>query len=948
MPPATVFHSRLFAEELTQRFASDELEKLAQALVDAQVDLNPHQVDAALFAFKSPLSRGAILADEVGLGKTIEAGLVISQKWAERKRRILVVTPANLRKQWFQELSEKFFLPCEILESRSYNALFKAGQLEPFASERIVICSYQFARSKATDIRRIGWDLAVLDEAHRLRNVYRPSNVIASTVKRALEHTPKILLTATPLQNNLMELYGLVSIIDERTFGDPSSFREQFANPGDERAFEALRERLRPVCHRTLRRQVQPYIKYTRRQAITQDFTPHSLETELYGMVSAYLQRERLHGLPNSQRNLITLVMRKLLASSSFAVAGALENIGKRLKKRLEQGAAEPLEGQLGGDYEALESTAEEWEEGEDAETPLSGADREAIGREIAELETYFALASSITENAKGQALLAALNEAFGKAESLGAERRAIIFTESKRTQAYLLALLEGNGYGGRVVLFNGSNADPASKRILKDWQARHRGSDRVTGSPSADMRSALVDEFRERAEVMIATEAGSEGINLQFCSLVINYDLPWNPQRIEQRIGRCHRYGQKHDVVVVNFVNRSNQADQRVFELLDQKFRLFEGVFGSSDEVLGAIESGVDFERRIADIYQSCRTPAAIQAAFDALQAELSAEIEGSMQSTRQKLLENFDEEVNQRLKTSKAESEEALGRFGRLLMDLTRAELDGAARFDGRGFELLHNPTPLEVPLGRYELPRHSPEAHFYRLSDTLAQHLIRQAKERPLGVCELEFDYAAYGSKVSVLEGLRGGSGWLRLSRFSVSALQQTEDYLLAVGVRDGGDILVESTPRDLFKLPGRVVGEVAQPAPEVLEALTQARRAAIEGDIGRRNADFFEREAVRLDAWADDMKVGLEREIKDLDRQIKEARRAASLAPSLQEKLEGQKQIKALEAARSAKRRSLFEAQDEIDRMRGDLIGELEGQLQQTQSLETVFTIRWKVV
>ena len=138
-------------------------------------------------------------------------------------------------------------------------------------------------------------------------------------------------------------------------------------------------------------------------------------------------------------------------------------------------------------------------------------------------------------------------------------------------------------------------------------------------------MRSALVDYFRDEGRIMIATEAGAEGINLQFCSLVVNYDLPWNPQRIEQRIGRCHRYGQKHDVVVVNFLNRKNEADQRVFELLSEKFQLFEGVFGASDEVLGAIESGVDFEKRIADIYQHCRQTEEIKAAFDQLQLELS-----------------------------------------------------------------------------------------------------------------------------------------------------------------------------------------------------------------------------------------------------------------------------------------------------------------------------------
>lgn len=153
-------------------------------MAGAQVDLNPHQVDAALFAFASPLSKGALLADEVGLGKTIEAGLVIAQRWAEQKRRVLVITP-NLRKQWHQELTEKFFLPCGILETRSYNQAVRDGQLRPFdQKDTVVICSYQFARNKASDIQMTPWDLVVIDEAHRLRNVYKPSNVIANTLKR--------------------------------------------------------------------------------------------------------------------------------------------------------------------------------------------------------------------------------------------------------------------------------------------------------------------------------------------------------------------------------------------------------------------------------------------------------------------------------------------------------------------------------------------------------------------------------------------------------------------------------------------------------------------------------------------------------------------------------------------------------------------------------------------
>src|SRR5258706_2886254 len=613
--PITDYHAQCFAWELTRRFASDDAEKLAGVVAGAQVDLNPHQVEAALFAFRSPLSRGALLADEVGLGKTIEAGLVLSQKWAERKRRILIIVPSNLRKQWHQELTEKFFLPCAILESRSYNEAFKQGNFRPFeAHDDIVICSYQFARSKASDVHAVQWDLVVIDEAHRLRNVYKPSNVIANTLKGALANAPKLLLTATPLQNSLLELFGLVSFIDEHAFGDLKSFREQFGNASQDRVFQLLKDRLKPICHRTLRRQVAGYVSYTRRLPLVEEFSPEEGEDRLYHLVSDYLQRDNLQALPASQRSLMTLVMRKLLASSTFATAGALGTISKRLKDRLRKHEpAESLEEELDQDYEALDETAEEWPE-EPGEEPLSDADRASLESEIVDLDGFAQLATSIEHNAKGKALLKALGVAFEQTAELGGAQKAIVFTESRRTQNYLLRVLADSPFSEGIVLFNGSNTDERSKQIYARWLERHQGTDRVTGSRTADLRSAIVDYFREEGRIMIATEAGAEGINLQFCSLVVNYDLPWNPQRIEQRIGRCHRYGQKHDVVVVNFLNRKNEADQRVFQLLSAKFRLFEGVFRASDEVLGAIQSGVDFEKRIAAIYQQCRKLEEIQ----------------------------------------------------------------------------------------------------------------------------------------------------------------------------------------------------------------------------------------------------------------------------------------------------------------------------------------------
>lgn len=948
----TDYHAKYFAHELTKRCSSDSVEKLAGAVASAQVDLNPHQVDAALFAFKSPLSKGALLADEVGLGKTIEAGLVLSQKWAEQKRRILVITPSNLRKQWHQELTEKFFLPCRLLESKSYNAAIKQGQYRPFEGPEIVICSYQFAKNKADDVQAVPWDLVVIDEAHRLRNVYKPKNVIANTLKIALAGKDKLLLTATPLQNSLLELFGLVSFIDEHTFGDLKSFREQFANLNQEQVFHTLKARLKPVCHRTLRRQVTAYIPYTKRLPLVEEFTPQESEDRLYELITEYLQRDNLQALPSGQRSLMTLVLRKLLASSTFAIAGALTTISNRLKAKLSrQESTESLEDALDQDYEALDETAEEWADDEYAET-LSENDRNALEQEIADLDVFTELATSIEHNAKGLALLKALDIAFAKAQEIGAAQKAIIFTESRRTQDYLLRLLADSPFAEGIVLFNGSNTDERSRQIYSQWLERHQGTDRITGSRAGDMRSALVDYFREQGRIMIATEAGAEGINLQFCSLVVNYDLPWNPQRIEQRIGRCHRYGQKHDVVVVNFLNRKNAADQRVFQLLSEKFQLFEGVFGASDEVLGALESGVDFEKRIAAIYQRSRKPADIQSAFDQLQLELSLEINESMTQTRRKLLEHFDDEVREKLKVRDEDSKAYLNRYERLLIQLTRHELNGHAEFlSDASFRLKTQPFPAHaaaIPLGLYELPRRTGEAHLYRLNHPLAEAIVAQVKERDLPTAEIQFDYELHEGRVSLLEPFIGKSGWLVTTLFTVESLDQAEDHLILAAMTDEEHILDEEIAARLLTLPGTVIGQ-APPNMNTsqLEVIIQNRKASIQRDISERNAHYFEAEADKLDGWADDLKVGLEREIKELDRQIKEARRAATIALTLEEKLAGQKQIKTIEVQRNQKRRTLFDAQDQVDKQREELIAQIEGKLQQQTELRQLFTIRWSI-
>ena len=935
----TPYHSQFLAHRLTLEGVGDEA--FARSLSAARVEMKPHQVDAALFALKSPLSKGAILADEVGLGKTIEAGLVIAQRWAEHRRRILLIVPASLRKQWTQELQSKFSILSEILEAKSHRERRKAGAARPFeAQNKVVVASYEFAARQADEIASITWDLVVFDEAHRLRNVFKKSgSQRAKELRRALQGRFKILLTATPLQNSLLELFGLVSVVDDKFFGDENSFKARYGKGADPAALAMLRERLQAISRRTLRKQVLEagHISYTKRLSNTFQFEPRDKEVELYEKVSAFLQRTDTIAFGDKPNQLVTLVVRKILGSSTSALVQTLEQILARLEKQL------PVDRSVLTDIDTADEIAEEMDDDEtNAEGPV---DPVKLAAEIKEVRGFVELAKSIGANAKGEKLVSVLPSVLDQIVARGGQRKAVIFTESVRTQAYLRDLLAKNGFENDIVLMNGSNSDPGSKAIYENWMIRRKGTDAISGSKSADMKAAIVDAFRDSKSILIATESGAEGINLQFCSLVINFDLPWNPQRVEQRIGRCHRYGQKIDVTVVNLLNLKNQAELRVHQLLDQKFRLFSGVFGASDEVLGAIEKGVDFERRVLEIVQACRTDEEIAAAFKKLEDELQFSIDADMLDARTKLMENVDRDVVRLLKERNQDIEGVMNAFDQRLMTLAKAELpdakfhDAKPRFDWNG-----KTWTSEWPLADEK------RWGFFRLTDgNLATELADRAKARqlPLATLALRYTPAEHGV-LGDLARLVGKSGWLAASIFRVKAAGKNLEQVLLAAVTDEGTPLGTSTAERLFLVPGSVNSAPAVPLPEALRARHTALRQEVSDEAQAQSLRWLDEEEQKLDQYGDDLEKSLDTEIESIEGQMQELKRAMR-QPNLDlaEKVNIKRQISGLDARRDE---LIAERYARKKRIRDDInkmLDEIANSLKLAPEEMPLFTIRWEV-
>ena len=928
------FTAKYCAEMLALKKTGTDVDRIGATLFNSKITLTPHQIQAALFAFKSPLRKGVILADEVGLGKTIEAGIVIAQTWFEKKGKVLIIAPAALLKQWQCELQEKFGLESSILDRRAYNQKAKQGYKNPIKAmdRNILICSYQMCSAVCQDIRETGFDLVIIDEAHKLRNVHNEKSLTANNIKYAVEHFKKVLLTATPIQNNLMDLYGLSSIIDEDLFGDKSVFRYNYIKNFDENEME-LEYRLKNVLHRTLRNQVQPYIQFTNRIPKTFAFELTDVEKQVYEKIRELLNtsEEESYLIPKAQRHLLVLILCKLMGSSMHSIVYTLEKMRTRLLALKNEGDY------TSSDFEEFDIEEDDFEITEEME--YQEVDIEKLDVEIRNLEEIIELADSVTDESKYGALINALQYSFLHLAELGAEEKVLIFTESRRTQDYLYESLKRDGYG-EVLLYNGTNNSDESKAIYDDWLAKHPES--LKNSRAVNMRAAILERFKSSGKILIATEAGAEGLNLQFCSLVINYDLPWNPQRVEQRIGRCHRFGQKFDVAVINFISSGNAVEQRIYELLHGKFRLFDEILGSSDTILGSLEDGKDIENAIVNIYASCRTTEEINAAFDALQEKYKDDISESMKRTREELLNNFEEDVQQYFKDVMTSTEISISKIERLLWKLLIAMWKNKM--------VISDEYAFTIDGKKYCLSARNidDESIGFNLTTELGQELLNETNRISIKNGHIVFKVSDYPYKMSRVSVLIGRKGYLSLNKISISSFE-TEEYLVFNGILDDGTRVDPDICEMLFRVETEEFLEslVESDKLRVLEEDVAVNVKSILTESESRNNQYLNEEIDRINAWADDKIQSVQMDVENMRAQRKELQKQSDLASNAQEKENIEKEILRLSKRIKQSWLQLAYAEEEVEEERKRMIDAIRQENMKEYLVENVFCISFAV-
>ena len=890
------FNRRLLAEELVRVRRADDRHRYAASQRQARIDPNPHQIDAVIFALRRLPEGGCILADEVGLGKTIEAGLVIAQRLAEGARRVLLMVPKALIGQWVQELHNLF-------------ALRVQEEQADFTPPGVYVVSRDFAGGQKGALP-LGsappFDLVVIDEAHEVfaalhkrytrEGFHDPSSGEALTafrVRQFLRTAPVLLLTATPIQNSLAELWGLVQYVEPTgtLLGDIATFRKVFCAeddrtlaPGQE---HELQRRLSIVCQRTLRRQAQEFLDrpFMKRRCRLYEYPMSSDERSLYDDVTEYLLEPSLYAFAGRQRRLLLIGFHRRMASSISALAASLEGVAARLRRLLGQDS-EPAHQ---GDWTDLEDEEELSEAPE--ESPQAGG--AGVAAELARVESFIARARALPSDAKARTFL----EALRVVHSLGAEGRssgkAVVFTESITTQEYLRQLLIDEGLNDQeITLFRGQNDHPRAREALQRWQAEEAGRLPANARPSLEVavRLALVHEFRTRSQVLIATEAGAKGLNLQFCDTVINYDLPWNPQRIEQRIGRCHRYSQQRDVTVVNFIAKDNEAHKLTFEILARKLDLFGRVLDASDTVLHEPRTdtpepvvsalSIEFETDLRNIYNRSRTLEEVTSQIAALRdriVERRESYEREHARTSQIIESRFDDEVQRVFRGLKERLPAGLARLDADLAELVGGYLETQPHRrslqEGRvWFELEEGARlPAEVGAGRVFATgdgRDLSGAEALNLAHPLVRLAVTRAQAWPGGAVTLSSDDPRW-------EPWLGRSGVLAVSRVDYAGFEPVQRLVAAAVV--AGQPMEPELAAALTRLPASEAPDLQVEADEPLLAdLVEEAVFVDQREVELEEQKHFEVALGQLERFVEDRILIARRERAAISEKLRAAR------------------------------------------------------------------------
>lgn len=856
------FHAYAAARLLECESADDGL---TGVFASSDIRIYPFQIAAASFALRSPYQKGVILCDEAGMGKSHEAMLVMNQRFIEGQTRILLCIPnGDLLTQWTRLLERSYSIPYTVLtDSKQWAENTDAEHVNAFEQVGIVLTTYGFAAEHEREASRVSWDLAAFEEANGLSGVYHEENKQARALYRIAGKVFKLLLTGTPIEKNIMDLYGMIWFIDPTVLEDERAFLARYLRKPEN--YPELAARISRHCFRTLRSQAKGYAKIPDRVLMTIEYTPTDEERRLYDLLYAYINRPDKLAFPEMDTYDLALRLLGLQSSSTASISQTVSGILSRLQ------------------------------------------DVPEAGEEIAQLQEIASACALVKRDAKAELLMDVLQKGFSLMKKAGARRKAVVFTQSVETLRMLRPIVRERY---QTAVYDGA----------ADYSA--------------------IQAFKRDAEVLLSTDNGAKGFNLEEASFVIHYDLLYNSQKMEQRIDRCHRLGQENDVLSVAFIDKHNFSDVRKLELVSKRMLVSDGVFGVSDEVLGGFTG--DLAGAFRTLARRTRTKAQVEEDYQRTLRERETVNRDIVASAEEIFFTTFTQELADKVKLSPRYIDERAARINETLWELAKwfftryNEEHDDCRFVIDEYEKTISATAYEkLPVlfyywdGSRNKRYQSQKKYGMGMGFTPRHGRVTLSSIIGRGILH-ELECADEGRLI-----VRGAQEPCEIGLYHVSLAagkRRVADKAILVGRTASGEALSRERCREILSLPVLAAEQVGRPVPhwlknscyDELDDLLNVQALLEEQKNFLLPARQEEIERYRLDVKA--KKAALSREIDDLSEQIRalEAQRDAMTSDRLG-KLAMNKRINQLRQSFMKKQENQF-----LDAMRLDL--ELEQRIQ----------------
>lgn len=945
----TPYHAKYLAAVIRRKFPQSSVDRLIPIIYDADIGIHPHQIATANKILNSPVSSGYILSDQLGMGKSIEAAIIISWLWHKGEKKILVIAPVSQVEMWRKLLKVNFGLPTEIMTDENIATLKNDKKKEPLDIGRVLICTYKFAYEHESLIQNNKWDFVVVDEAHRLKDIYDIKSAIGDSIRASTLPHKKLLLTSTPFQSTMKRLFRIANMVDKYIFGDQRSYNYQFVSITDDINYKDLGKRLESVMSRTEAKRVPDFIGKARKSEILVQYEGNDIERDYITAMNNYFIDSSKFGLPSEKASLQSLALYKQVTLSPKIAMGGLGIIDQGLEiLRKGEDQSDFLIEKFSEDIETLPWIKNEWFRS--TQEVLDIKDFKSIQKDVEEEKKRLLLLReyvlAVKKDSRLNAFMAGLNKSEELIRSIKGKKRILVYTESLQAQKYLVFMLRDARKKG-VYYINATNKDEESEKIYKAFIRNKKNRFLITGIEEIDRRTAIIQEFEAKGRILVATDRGLADQTLKHTYVVINYDLPVDPYITQLRISKIHGHLNPNDIIIVNIVSKDNEFEVWNYEKQRDTFDLFTGEYGRSDIPVGAIGVGSDFGMLIFGYYMKHHTIHLVERAFRKIAIQIKEAKSTSMRNYYSKLLLESARREQEHWDEVMKEFKPKLDLLLQGVLHVSAIMTQGYGKISARGagtLRLTKKPFRMsDEDLGDYTFDlNEKPNRRKFYINSEFGGKMIDKALKQKLTIHHLKFSYRSVKPRKRSLTPLKGKSGVLDLRLVNVQGMQE-EEHLIFTGLTDDGVMLEQEQCRDLMELSANDLGAVRVSGD--YKKLIKPNIAELIDLLAERDEIYIQDFANKLEVWINDRIIVHKKDLRIIMTQRRKLHRRWVNATSTRKKEALDGELLEVGVFRRKKRRYIRKIIKYSSLEKDALVNKFRRETKYKYTSKSLFTIRW---